>query len=167
MERELPLANAHSLTEKRYLPRIAVSLDREGVKQALARSPDQVSTQPESGMTRALYDCPTVPLAPTGPEVRRARGHPCRHLSPPSVGVERDGTVYELLPRKRMGRCVAPPIVRSLHKSAEGSEMAPFGSCMPRASAIAAPVGCRSQCQESGSSVKPRRVSAVLENTIW
>jgi hypothetical protein len=45
-----------------------------------------------SGMTRALYDCPAVPLTPTGPEVRRARGHPRGHSSPPQIGVERDGT---------------------------------------------------------------------------
>jgi hypothetical protein len=43
-------------------------LDLEVVKQALARSPDQVSTHPENGMRRALYDCPTVPLTPSGPE---------------------------------------------------------------------------------------------------
>lgn len=45
-------------------------LDLEMVKQALARSPDQVSTHPESGMTRALYDCKNVPLTPAGPVVR-------------------------------------------------------------------------------------------------
>ena len=45
-------------------------LDLEVVKQALARAPDQVSTHPESGMTRALYDCAAVPLTPAGPEVR-------------------------------------------------------------------------------------------------
>ncbi len=45
-------------------------LDLEVVKQALAQAPDHVSTHPESGMTRALYDCPAVPLTPAGPEVR-------------------------------------------------------------------------------------------------
>jgi hypothetical protein len=71
-------------------------LDLEMVKQALARSPDQVSTHPESGMTRALYDCPAVPLTPTGPGVRLVVAtHPAT-TSSPKVGVERDGTVYEL-----------------------------------------------------------------------
>jgi hypothetical protein len=71
-------------------------LDLEVVQQALARSPDQVSTHPESGMTRALYDCPTVPLTPTGPAVRLVVATLAVTSSPPKVGVERDGTVYEL-----------------------------------------------------------------------
>ena len=71
-------------------------LDLEAVQQALARSPDQVSTHPESGMTRALYDCPTVPLTLTGPEVRLVVATHTVTSSPPKVGVERNGTVYEL-----------------------------------------------------------------------
>src|SRR5260221_4258964 len=71
-------------------------LDLEVVKQALARSPDQVSTHPESGMTRALYDCPAVPLTPAGPEVRLVVAIHDATSSSPVVGVERDGTVYEL-----------------------------------------------------------------------
>ncbi len=59
-------------------------LDLEVVKRALARSPDQVSTHPESGMTRALYDCPEVPLTPTGPESASRSGYPCRHLLSPA-----------------------------------------------------------------------------------
>jgi len=39
-------------------------LDVEAVKQVLARAPSHVSTHPESGMTRALYDCASVPLTP-------------------------------------------------------------------------------------------------------
>jgi hypothetical protein len=45
-------------------------LDLEAVQQALARPPDHASTHPESGMTRALYDCASVPLTPAGPAVR-------------------------------------------------------------------------------------------------
>jgi hypothetical protein len=71
-------------------------LDLEVVQQALACSPDQVSTHPESGMTRALYNCPAVPLTPTGPEVRLVVAtHPVPS-SPLKVGVERDDTAYEL-----------------------------------------------------------------------
>jgi hypothetical protein len=71
-------------------------LDLEMVKQTLARAPVHVSTHPESGMTRTLYDCPAVPLTPTGKEVRLVVAtHPVTTLSSP-VGVERDGTVYEL-----------------------------------------------------------------------
>jgi hypothetical protein len=71
-------------------------LDLEVAKQALIRSPDQVSTHPESGMTRALYDCESVPLTTTGPEVRLVVATHAATSSSPKVGVERDGTVYEL-----------------------------------------------------------------------
>jgi len=71
-------------------------LDLEVVKQVLARSPDQMSTHPESGMTRALYDCPAVPLTPTGPSVRLVVATHAATSSPPKIGIERDGTVYEL-----------------------------------------------------------------------
>jgi hypothetical protein len=71
-------------------------LELEVVQQALARTPDQVSTHPESGMTRALYDCLAVPLTPTGPEVRLVVATHAVPSSPLKVGVERDGTVYEL-----------------------------------------------------------------------
>ncbi len=71
-------------------------LDLEVVKQALARSPDQVSTHPESGMTRALYDCPAVPLTLTGPAVRLVVATHALTSSPLKVGVEQDGMVYEL-----------------------------------------------------------------------
>ncbi len=71
-------------------------LDLEVVKQALAHAPDQVSTHPESGITRALYNCPAVPLTPTGPEVHLVVATHVTTSSSPKVGVERDGTVYEL-----------------------------------------------------------------------
>jgi hypothetical protein len=71
-------------------------LDLDIVKLRLLRAPDQGNTHPESGMTRALYDCPTVPLTPNGPEVRLVVAtHPATSSSP-TVGIERDGTVYEL-----------------------------------------------------------------------
>jgi len=71
-------------------------LDLEVVKQVLTRAPDQVSTHPESGMTRTLYDCSTVPLTPAGPEVRVVIATHDASSSAPAVGVERDGSVYEL-----------------------------------------------------------------------
>jgi hypothetical protein len=66
------------------------------VKRTLARPPDQVRTHPESGVTRALYDCASVPLTPTGPEVRLVVATHAVTTSPSNVGVERGGTVYEL-----------------------------------------------------------------------
>ena len=71
-------------------------LDLAVVKQALSRSSDQVSVHPESGMTRALYDCSAVPLTPTGPAVRLVVATHAATSSSPPVGVERDGRVYEL-----------------------------------------------------------------------
>jgi hypothetical protein len=47
-------------------------------------------------MTRALYDCPVVPLTTAGPEVRLVVATHGATSSSPSVGVERDGVVYEL-----------------------------------------------------------------------
>jgi hypothetical protein len=66
------------------------------VQQRLLCPPDHVSTHPESGMTRALYDCPAVPLTPSGPEVRLVVARQTATSSSPTVGVERDGMVYEL-----------------------------------------------------------------------
>lgn len=47
-----------------------------------------------------------------------------------------------LLLCNRMGRCVAPPTVPCIHKNADPSEMALFGSCMLLALVIAARVRC-------------------------
>ncbi|EFH85190.1 hypothetical protein [Ktedonobacter racemifer] len=71
-------------------------LDLEMVKQTLASASDHVCTHPESGMTRTLYDCVSVPLTPTGPEVRLVIATHAVTSSPADVGVERDGIVYEL-----------------------------------------------------------------------
>ena len=71
-------------------------LDLEVVQQRLAHPPDQVSTHAESGMTRALYDCAAVSLTAAGPPVRLVIAtHPTTETDP-AVGVERDGSVYEL-----------------------------------------------------------------------
>ena len=71
-------------------------LDLEIVKPRLVGAPDQLSTHPESGMTRTLYDCPAVPLTPTGPNVRLVVATHSIADSAPTVGIERNGTVYEL-----------------------------------------------------------------------
>ncbi len=47
-------------------------------------------------MTRALYDCPAVPLTPGGLEIRLVVATHTVTSSPPKIGIERDGTVYEL-----------------------------------------------------------------------
>jgi hypothetical protein len=71
-------------------------LDLDVVKLRLVHAPDQVSTHAESGMTRALYDCVSVPLTPAGPEVRLVVSTHAGTSSDPAVGIERDGIVYEL-----------------------------------------------------------------------
>ncbi len=71
-------------------------LDLPMVKQTLARPPDHVSTHPESGTTRALYDCASVPLTPAGPQVRLVIATHLGTSSSPAVGTERDGMIYEL-----------------------------------------------------------------------
>ncbi len=71
-------------------------LDLEVVQQVLTQAPDQVSTHSESGMTRVLYDCPAVPLTPAGPRMRLVIATHDATSSSPAIGVERDGTVYEL-----------------------------------------------------------------------
>jgi hypothetical protein len=71
-------------------------LDLEIVQQTLTRVPDHVSTHPESGTTRALYDCASVLLTPAGPEVRLVIATHAATGSSSAVGIERDGIVYEL-----------------------------------------------------------------------
>jgi hypothetical protein len=71
-------------------------LDLDVVRRRLVHAPDHVSTHAESGMTRSLYDCASVPLTPAGPNVRLVVAiHPGTSADP-AVGVERDGIVYEL-----------------------------------------------------------------------
>ena len=71
-------------------------LDLDVVKRRLMHAPDHVSTHAESGMTRALYDCVSVPLTPAGPNVRLVVATHPGTSADPAVGVERNGTVYEL-----------------------------------------------------------------------
>lgn len=71
-------------------------LDLEQVQSQPRCAPDQVSTHPESGMQRSLYDCVSVPLTPAGPDVRLVVATHVGTSSDSSVGVERDGVVYEL-----------------------------------------------------------------------
>ena len=71
-------------------------LDLAVVQKRLTLPPDQECTHPESGVARALYDCAEVPLAPGGPRLRLiVATHPATS-SPPSIGVQREGMVYEL-----------------------------------------------------------------------
>lgn len=71
-------------------------LDLPQVRARLALPADQQTTHPETGTQRALFDCPDVPLTPTGPRSRVIVATQPASSTPPVVGVRRDGVVYEL-----------------------------------------------------------------------
>ncbi len=72
-------------------------LDLPAVAARLTLPPDHQSTHPESGASRALFDCPDLALLPSGPHVRLVVAtHPTTSTTKPSIGVLRAGTVYEL-----------------------------------------------------------------------
>src|SRR5947208_4006058 len=71
-------------------------LKRTEIQARLKLPPDQHLTHPESGMVRALYDCPDVPVGPDGVQCRVVVAtHPAGEKKGP-VGVTRSGVVYEL-----------------------------------------------------------------------
>jgi hypothetical protein len=70
-------------------------LDLPAVQARLQEPPEKPRTHPESGTSRSLFDCLSVPLTATGPVVRMSIAtHPASSSSPP-IGVMRNGTVYE------------------------------------------------------------------------
>ena len=70
-------------------------LDLPAVSARLHLPPDQQTRHPESGTSRALYDCPNIALTPTGPVVRMLLAARQVAGSAPSVGTLHNGTVYE------------------------------------------------------------------------
>jgi hypothetical protein len=71
-------------------------LDLPVIQAHLQRSPDEMSTHPETGTCRALFDCPNIPLPGTGLTMRViVATHKASGISAP-VGVTREGVVYEL-----------------------------------------------------------------------
>src|SRR3989440_9333816 len=72
-------------------------LDLPAVAARLKQPPDHHTTHPESGVSRALFDCPDLALSPSGPRVRLIGAtHPATSSNKPPIGVLRAGTVYEL-----------------------------------------------------------------------
>ena len=66
------------------------------VQARLHLPPDQQLSHPESGIVRTLYDCPDLPLGPTGKLCRIVVAtHPASERKS-RVGVTREGVVYEL-----------------------------------------------------------------------
>jgi hypothetical protein len=71
-------------------------LDLPVIQARLQGLPDEVSTHPETGTCRALFDCPDIPLPGTGLRMRViVATHKASGPSAP-IGVTRDGVVYEL-----------------------------------------------------------------------
>ncbi len=71
-------------------------LNRPEVQARLHLPPDQHQRRPESQITRALYDCPDVPVGPAGERCRVVVAtHPAGKKKS-RVGVTRSGVVYEL-----------------------------------------------------------------------
>src|SRR5207248_10195304 len=71
-------------------------LKRAEVQTRLKLPPDQHLTHPESGVVRALYDCPDVPLGPDGIRGRLiVATHPAG-AAKSRIGVSRSAMVYEL-----------------------------------------------------------------------
>ena len=70
-------------------------LEQSAIRQRLGRPPDQHTIHPESGMSRALYDCAEMALTPTGPVVRMLLATHPAGSSRPSIGKVKEGTVYE------------------------------------------------------------------------
>jgi hypothetical protein len=65
------------------------------IQQRLQLPPDQVTVHPESGASRALYDCGPIQLAPAGPVMRMLLATHPAGASCLSVGTVRKGVVYE------------------------------------------------------------------------
>src|SRR5713101_4895079 len=90
-------------------------LDQPEIKARLACPPDAERTHPESGMYRALYDCPDIALTPTGPRVRLIVAvHPASSTSA-SIGKQRDGLVYELFVTQLPSPAFSPQDVLDLY----------------------------------------------------
>jgi hypothetical protein len=71
-------------------------LDLPQIQARLALPPDEVFSHPETGTCRMLFDCPDIPLTGTELRVRViVATHPVTK-TPASIGVTRDGVIYEL-----------------------------------------------------------------------
>jgi hypothetical protein len=71
-------------------------LKRAEVQARLKLPPDQHLTHPESGMVRALHDCPDLPLGPEGMRYRLVVATHPAGATTSRIGVTRSGVVYEL-----------------------------------------------------------------------
>ena len=96
-------------------------LKRAEVQARLKLPPDQHLTHPESGVVRALYDCPDLPLGPEGMRCRLVVATHPAGTAKSRIGVTRAGVVYELfLTRLPQNAFTASDVVALyLHRGAE------------------------------------------------
>ena len=97
-------------------------LDLPQVRARLALPADQQTTHAETGTQRALFDCPDVPLTPTGPRSRVIVATQPASSTPPVVGVRRDGVVCELFYTALPQGAFTPADVVSLYLQRGGFE---------------------------------------------
>ena len=71
-------------------------LERAEVQVRLCLPPDQQLSHPESGIVRTLYDCPELPLGPSGKRCRMVVATHPASARKSRVGITREGVVYEL-----------------------------------------------------------------------
>jgi hypothetical protein len=71
-------------------------LKRAEIQARLKLPPDQHMAHPESGMLRALYDCPNVPLGPEGMRCRLVVATHPAGATKSRIGVTHSDVVYEL-----------------------------------------------------------------------
>jgi hypothetical protein len=71
-------------------------LDLPQVQAILSQPPAQETTHPESGISRALFDCPAIPLGATGVSVRLIVAARPATTSKAPIGVTRENVIYEL-----------------------------------------------------------------------
>src|SRR5256884_3419925 len=93
------------LADMAGLPFVMRGKDYQLVKRAevqarLKLPPDQHLAHPESGMVRALYDCPDLPLGPEGIRCRLVVATHQAGTTKSRIGVTRSGIVYELFVTK-------------------------------------------------------------------
>ncbi len=101
-------------------------LDQPEVQTCLHVAPNQQFSRPESPLVRTLYDCPQVAIGSSGTHCRVVVAtHPAGPAKA-SVGIERDGVVYELfftnLPQEAF--TAADVVALYLHRGAFESTLA-------------------------------------------
>src|SRR5258708_37517978 len=104
-------------------------LKRAEVQARLKLPPDQHLTHPESGIVRALYDCPDLPLGPEGVQCRLVVATHPAGIAKRRIGVTRAGVVYELFLAKlpQSAFTAADVVALDLHRGAVANAVAGGG----------------------------------------